>query len=120
MKIENIVNASIRLIRDLGPIEVACLMAVGCILSQFYFGFLKPQGDSLRWENAYNRALVQYADTNHDGIIINAEKDAFLVEALKDKRIMMMPPGVPRYEDGTKVPITTLTEWIEDYTPPSE
>jgi len=70
-----------------------------------------------KYTTVYNNALLRYADTNHDGSVTYAEKDALDVELLKGKHVTLISGSLPRYTDGTQVPLKTITEWLNEYKP---
>src|SRR3989344_7726373 len=82
-----------------------------------YFVLIKPLTEGAEFNRGYENALIQYADTNKDGFISAAERDAFDLDLLRVKNESLICNRMPRYRNGDKVPMATVTEWIENYKP---
>jgi len=67
------------------------------------------------FKSIYYSALLIYADTDGDGFVTSAERDAFDRDLLKDKNVTLIAGSMPRYASGGEVPIETLIGWIQDY-----
>ncbi len=91
------------------------------VVAGLYFSVIKPSVDASHYNAAMSRALIQYADGmnggQRDGIVTTDEKDAFVVDLLKDKGVTCTPQTMPKYLNGKEVPITTVTEWLNYYKP---
>lgn len=70
-----------------------------------------------RFNQAYQQALLSYADTNHDSFVSTVEKDEFDRRLLEGKGVKLIAGDSPRYKDGKTVPIETVIEWIKGYKP---
>ena len=95
---------------------VGTVVGIG-ICAGAYFGLIKPSIDSAEFNRTYENALIQYADTNKDGFISATERDAFDRDLLKDKNVTLIVGQMPKYQNGDRVPRTTVTEWIKNYNP---
>ncbi|MBI4151669.1 hypothetical protein HY496_01750 [Candidatus Woesearchaeota archaeon] len=95
---------------------VGTVVGVG-ICAGAYFGMIKPLVESERFHNAYENALIKYADVDKDGFVSTQERDAFDKNLLKDKDVTLIVGQMPKYRNGDKVPKSTVTEWIENYHP---
>ena len=70
-------------------------------------------------KNTYRKALIQYADTDRNGIVTNAEGDAFDSVLFKDKGITLTPGDMPRYSNGRSVSWEKIAQWTKEYKPSS-
>ena len=67
---------------------------------------------------AYNNAVVQYADTNKDGVITTEEKKSLEYNILKGKMVDGNYPLLNAiYADGRAASGKEITKWIEEYKP---
>jgi hypothetical protein len=80
----------------------------------------KPFSDYSRYNQIHERALVQYADTNKDGIVSAREKETFDVGF---RRYVAREYGVKFVSDyfvdrdGRKVALTEVSDWLKSYKP---
>ncbi len=91
-------------------------IAAGISAGAFYL-FIRPTIIEIEYNEAWDKAIFKYADKNQDGIVTAEEGDEFAVDLLKDKGVMQMHGRLPRYNNGEKVPLETLTKWIKEYRP---
>lgn len=82
-----------------------------------HFGLIKPMVDTIKFDNIYKNALIQYADKDRDGFISTEEIDAFDKDLLVDKNVIFISGSWPRYANGRKVPNSIVTKWVEEYKP---
>lgn len=90
----------------LSLLALQAAVIIGCLV-------YVPIRDS-RYQKTYTSQLVQYADTNEDGIVDKEEKDKFNYDLLKDKGV------VYNYGEDLKqvaIPKNTLIKWLEEYKP---
>jgi len=78
---------------------------------------MKQDGIRREYAQTYSQALLNYADTNHNGLFSTAEVDEFHRKLLKGKGVILIPDNPPKYRDGAPVPVEVLTEWIKNYRP---
>jgi hypothetical protein len=67
-----------------------------------------------QFDKKYNQALVEYADTNKEGLVFSIEKDNFIIDLLKDKEVTLIPDQMPKYKNGANIPNETGAKWIKE------